>query len=175
MVLARFVASLLTACVMGWLWLRLGRTAGCALRLGRLARPIGERAAFWDVVRHDVMHAGGFLVIGAFAAATLKRDRAAELAGSTVAANPVVSVLALAMLGGAAVDLLRGRRVRGGVADPVLAHRPAGVPGRRTDGRPEAVRHAGRHVRAAGSRCGSRPPPSWPRSAVAVAVGAVLL
>src|SRR5205814_3265374 len=49
---------------------------------------------------------------------------------------------------GAAVDLFRGGRVRGRVAVPVLPHGQARVPGRGPDDRPQAVRHAGRYVRA---------------------------
>jgi uncharacterized protein len=97
MVVARLVASLLVACLMGWLWLRLGRPGW----LRPPARPSFEghrrAAAFWGSVRHDVMHAGGFLVIGAMAAATVKT----LVPGSwmrTVAGIPVVSVLALALL-----------------------------------------------------------------------------
>ncbi|KAF3466598.1 permease [Streptomyces sp. Tu 3180] len=97
MVLARFVASLLAACVMGWLWHRLGR----ADWLRPPARPShGGRsrgAAFWESVRHDVMHAGGFLVIGATAAATLKAVVPAEWLRAA-AGDPVLSVLALAAL-----------------------------------------------------------------------------
>ncbi|MFI0765651.1 permease [Streptomyces sp. NPDC021218] len=97
MVLARFVASLLVACVMGWLWQRLGRTDW----LRTPARPsydgLGKGAAFWGSVRHDVMHAGGFLVVGAMAAATLKAVVPADWL-HTAAGNPVVSILALAVL-----------------------------------------------------------------------------
>ncbi|GAA3500531.1 permease [Streptomyces prasinosporus] len=97
MVLARFVASLLAACGMGWLWHRLGR----ADRLRPPARPShggGSRgAAFWGSVRHDVMHAGGFLVIGATAAATLKAVVPAQWLRA-VADDPVLSVPALAFL-----------------------------------------------------------------------------
>jgi uncharacterized protein len=98
MVLARLVASLSVACAMGWLWLRLGRTD--------LLRPParhgdhdgqGKGAAFWGSVRHDVMHAGGFLVVGAMAAATLKAV-APQSWLRTAADNPVLSVLALAIL-----------------------------------------------------------------------------
>jgi uncharacterized membrane protein YraQ (UPF0718 family) len=97
MVLARFVASLLVACAMGWLWQRLGRTDW----LRPPARPsfdgLGKGAAFWGSVRHDVMHAGGFLVVGAMAAATL---RAVVPAGwlRTAAGDPAVSILILAVL-----------------------------------------------------------------------------
>ncbi|MFF3847014.1 permease [Streptomyces sp. NPDC002328] len=97
MVLARFVASLLVACAMGWLWHRLGRTDW----LRPPAHPPHEGrtkgAAFWDSVRHDVMHAGGFLVVGAMAAATLKAVTP-ESWLRTAADNPVVAILALAVL-----------------------------------------------------------------------------
>jgi uncharacterized membrane protein YraQ (UPF0718 family) len=97
MVLARFGASLLASCVMGWLWLRLGR----AEWLRPPGRPSleghGKGAAFWGSVRHDVMHAGGFLVVGAMSAATLKVVVPATWLHS-VASIPVVSILALAVL-----------------------------------------------------------------------------
>jgi uncharacterized membrane protein YraQ (UPF0718 family) len=97
MVLARFLASFVVACVMGWLWLRVGRPDW----MRPPARPSfegqGRAAAFWGSVRHDTIHAGGYLVIGAMAAATLK---AVVPAGwlQAVADNPVLSVLALAVL-----------------------------------------------------------------------------
>ncbi|MDQ0600138.1 uncharacterized membrane protein YraQ (UPF0718 family) [Streptomyces canus] len=97
MVLARFVASLFVACAMGWLWLRLGRTDW--LRPPARASYEGQSkgAAFWGSVRHDVMHAGGFLVVGAMAAATLKAV-VPEAWLRAAAGNPFVSVLALAVL-----------------------------------------------------------------------------
>lgn len=97
MVLARFVASLLVACAMGWLWHRVGR----ADWLRPPDRPTyegqGKGAAFWGSVRHDVTHAGGFLVVGAMAAATLKAVVPEEWLRAA-AGNPVFSVLALAVL-----------------------------------------------------------------------------
>ncbi|MFF3951205.1 permease [Streptomyces sp. NPDC001902] len=97
MVVARFVASLLVACAMGWLWQRLGH----ADRLRPAAHPSaegqGKGAAFWGSVRHDVMHAGGFLVVGAMAAATLKSFVPEDVL-RLASGNPVVSVLALAVL-----------------------------------------------------------------------------
>ncbi|MFI9170972.1 permease [Streptomyces lincolnensis] len=97
MVLARLVASLLVACAMGWLWQRLGRADW--LRPPARAAYEGQSrgAAFWGSVRHDVMHAGGFLVVGAMAAATLKAVVPEEWL-SAAADNPVVSVLVLAVL-----------------------------------------------------------------------------
>ncbi|MER5518483.1 permease [Streptomyces sp. NPDC002763] len=97
MVLARFAGSLLVACGMGWLWQRLGRTDW--LRLPAHAHHEGETKAeaFWDSVRHDTVHAGGFLVLGAMAAATLKAVAPAEWL-RTAAANPVIAILALSIL-----------------------------------------------------------------------------
>jgi uncharacterized protein len=48
-------------------------------------------------VRHDVMHAGGFLVLGAMAAATLKAVIPASWL-YTAAGIPVLSILTLAIL-----------------------------------------------------------------------------
>ncbi|MDN3026382.1 permease [Streptomyces sp. S.PB5] len=97
MVLARLVASLLVACAMGWLWLRLGRTDWLRPPARSSYEGQGRGAAFWGSVRHDVMHAGGFLVVGAMAAATLKAVVPEEWL-RTAAGNPFVSVLALAVL-----------------------------------------------------------------------------
>ncbi|MEU7067885.1 permease [Streptomyces sp. NPDC046161] len=72
MVLARLLASLATAAAMGWLWLWLGREEW----LRPAARYTGHRTGHsrWDEFRlgfqHDFLHAGGFLVLGAMAAAT---------------------------------------------------------------------------------------------------------
>ncbi|MFG1918492.1 permease [Micromonospora sp. NPDC048898] len=97
MVLARAVASLIVAMIMGWLWLRLGRADW--IRLPRRPDLDGlQRAeAFWSAVRHDVAHAGGFLVIGAMAAATINVV-VPERWLQTLAEQPVLSVLALAGL-----------------------------------------------------------------------------
>jgi uncharacterized membrane protein YraQ (UPF0718 family) len=97
MVLARFTASLITAVVMGWLWLRLGRPGW--LRPTRAHDPHTDRgwSAFWESCRHDVVQAGGFLVVGAFAAAALNvtvPPRWLEV----IADNPVLSVIVLALL-----------------------------------------------------------------------------
>nr|WP_225860455.1 permease [Streptomyces triticiradicis] len=97
MVLARFVASLLVACAMGWLWQRLGRTDWLRPPDRPAHDGLDKGAAFWGSVRHDVMHAGGFLVLGAMAAATLKSVVPASWLHAA-AGNPVVSVLALAVL-----------------------------------------------------------------------------
>ncbi len=97
MVLGRAVASLVVAMVMGWLWLRLGRADW--IRLPRRPELDGASrgAAFWAAVRHDVVHAGGFLVVGAMAAASIN-VLVPERWLQTLADKPVLSVLALAVL-----------------------------------------------------------------------------
>ncbi|GAA3398583.1 permease [Streptomyces roseoviridis] len=72
MVAARFAASLVTSVVMGWLWIRWGREEWLRLPTGRAGHAPGASrfAAFRHGLQHDFLHAGGFLVVGAMAAAT---------------------------------------------------------------------------------------------------------
>jgi uncharacterized membrane protein YraQ (UPF0718 family) len=97
MVLARGVASLIVAMIMGWLWLRLGKADWIRLPYRPDLDDLSKGRAFWAAVRHDVMHAGGFLVLGAAAAATIN-VLVPEAWLQTLAGNPVLSVLALAVL-----------------------------------------------------------------------------
>jgi uncharacterized protein len=97
MVWARFGASLLVACVMGWLWDRLGRPGWLRPPPRPAADGDGKVSVFVNSVRHDTVHAGGFLVLGAMAAATLKAVVPASWLHA-VAGVPVVSMLALAVL-----------------------------------------------------------------------------
>ena len=97
MVLARFAASLLVACMMGWLWQRLGRHDWMRPPARPSLEGLGKVAAFFGSVRHDVMHAGGLLVIGAMAAATLNTVVPAGWL-RTAAHNPLVAVLTLSIL-----------------------------------------------------------------------------
>jgi len=71
MVVARGVASLITACLMGWLWLRVGRPEWIKLPHRPDLAGMDRWSAFWAACRHDVVQAGGFLVVGAMAAATI--------------------------------------------------------------------------------------------------------
>ncbi|MGI5427183.1 permease [Streptomyces sp. CA-179760] len=72
MVLGRLIASLATAVVMGWLWARFGREEWLRppKRSGGGPAPGGGPRAFVSGLQHDFLHAGGFLVLGAAAAAT---------------------------------------------------------------------------------------------------------
>ncbi|MGH3785163.1 MAG: permease [Pseudonocardiaceae bacterium] len=74
MVLARFLGSMGTAVVMGWLWARFGRLEWIAQRALRpTERPPGRSSAlvFLDTARHDLVSSGGFLVLGGLTAAAL--------------------------------------------------------------------------------------------------------
>ena len=72
MVLGRLIASLATAVVMGWLWARFGREEWLRLpkRTQSAASSPAGMKAFVAGLQHDFLHAGGFLVLGAAAAAT---------------------------------------------------------------------------------------------------------
>lgn len=98
MAVARFIASLVTAIVVGWIWLRRGNDEW----VERARRSTSDDdAPSWEVFRatavHDLLHAGGYLVVGAAAAASLQvfvdRDVLASVADS-----PVAAVLAMAAL-----------------------------------------------------------------------------
>ena len=94
---ARFAASLLAAVVMGWLWLRLGRAEWIRPPRGHHAHGDTKAAAFWASCRHDIVHAGGFLVLGGAVAATLN-VAVPERWTASLAGVPLLSVLALAVL-----------------------------------------------------------------------------
>ncbi|GHG98946.1 permease [Streptomyces lanatus] len=72
MVAARPLASLATAAVMGWLWLFLGRAEWLRPGVRHTGHQPGRSrwTEFRRGLRHDFLHAGGFLVLGAMAAAT---------------------------------------------------------------------------------------------------------
>jgi uncharacterized membrane protein YraQ (UPF0718 family) len=97
MVVARGVASMLTACVMGWLWLRIGRPEWIKLPHRPELAGMSRAAAFWAAARHDVMHAGGYLVVGAAAAATINVWVPKHWL-QTLGHNPALGVITLAVL-----------------------------------------------------------------------------
>jgi uncharacterized membrane protein YraQ (UPF0718 family) len=101
-VVARFLASLTTSVAMGWLWLRLGRPEWLRLRRGA-AEHDSHGHGRWDTFRrslqHDFLHAGGFLVLGAAAAATFNITVPPgwldAFSGSAWLAVPVLGALAV--------------------------------------------------------------------------------
>jgi uncharacterized membrane protein YraQ (UPF0718 family) len=97
MVLARGLGSIATATTMGWLWLRLGRAEWIRLPHRGDLDGVARTRAFWLSVRHDVLHAGGFLVVGAAVAASVN-VLVPERLLHTLADDPLLSVLTLAGL-----------------------------------------------------------------------------
>jgi uncharacterized membrane protein YraQ (UPF0718 family) len=101
MAVARFVASLVTAIVVGLVWSRVGRDEW----LAHARRPTGHQSRRWAVfaetAAHDFVHTGAFLVLGAMAAATLHvvvpQRWLDGLAGSGVAAVAAMVVLAVVL------------------------------------------------------------------------------
>lgn len=97
MAVARFLASLATAMVMGWLWLRFGRAEW--LRIGPRDHLTGDHP--WHTFRlttaHDFLHAGGFLVIGGLTAAVLNVVVPQQWL-QAVADQPLLAILGLAAL-----------------------------------------------------------------------------
>jgi len=97
-VVARAVTSLGVSMVLGWLFLATGKGASW-LRMpkNRHAEGAGKFDVFRSSMLHDFLHAGGFLVIGAAAAATLNvvvpRSWLDHVAG-----NLLLSVLILGLL-----------------------------------------------------------------------------
>jgi hypothetical protein len=97
MVFARFVASVVTAVLMGWLWLRIGRADWIRTPPRPDLAGLSRWAAFWSTARHDFVHAGGFLVVGGLTAATLNVTVPQHWL-TALAANPWLSVLVLGVL-----------------------------------------------------------------------------
>lgn len=97
MVVARFLASISAAIIMGWLWLRFGDNRW--LRIPNRDHLIGDTPfqTFRMTATHDFLHAGGFLVVGAAAAAALNVGIPAEWMRA-IAENPVLAILGMAVL-----------------------------------------------------------------------------
>ncbi|MDQ4104468.1 MAG: permease [Actinomycetota bacterium] len=104
MVLARFLGSMGTALVMGWLWARFGRLEWIAQHaLRRSQRPPGRSRAvvFVNTARHDLVSSGGFLVLGGLTAAALNvlvpASWMAALAGQVLLGIAVMALLAVVL------------------------------------------------------------------------------
>ncbi|MBB4932116.1 hypothetical protein F4561_002936 [Lipingzhangella halophila] len=97
MVLARLLASFGAAVVVGWIWARFGKTNWLRMRDQHHDPDAPKWVVFRDSMLHDLMHAGGYLVVGAAAAGTLNVVVPREWI-ITVADLPVISALVMAAL-----------------------------------------------------------------------------
>jgi uncharacterized membrane protein YraQ (UPF0718 family) len=97
MVAARLGASLLAATVVGLLWARLGRDDLLQRVRRRHVHEGGRFSVLIGTAQHDLMQAGGFLIIGAATAATLQTVVPRSIL-DTVADSGLLAVLALALL-----------------------------------------------------------------------------
>jgi uncharacterized membrane protein YraQ (UPF0718 family) len=99
MVLARFLGSLLTSIVVGLLWSRSRHDALVERARGRLVSEGPRWQAFTSAARRDLYEAGGWLVVGAAAAATLQvvvpRSALLAVAHQPMLAAPALGVLAV--------------------------------------------------------------------------------
>ena len=98
MVLARLLASLLAATTVGLLWAarKDGDELVASARVDEV-RPSSRWVTFVETAQHDFLHAGGFLVLGAAAAAALQTLVPRTVIDRVAGAGPA-SVLALAGL-----------------------------------------------------------------------------
>ncbi len=98
MVLARLLASTAAAVAMGMLWIAFGRDDLLTSVRSRATAPGSPRpSVFFATAQHDFLQAGGFLVIGAAAAATMQTLLPRRLVDS-IAHSGLLSVLGLAVL-----------------------------------------------------------------------------
>jgi uncharacterized protein len=100
LVAARFGASMATAIIMGLLWIRIGSPAMLErlfARFDREAAPTSKWDQFTEVAAHDLLHAGGWLVVGAAVAATIQTVVPRSVIDTIAEAGPL-AILTLALL-----------------------------------------------------------------------------
>jgi uncharacterized protein len=96
-VAARLVASLLAAIVVGLVWVRFGRDELLKRATRRRPPPGRPLDVFVATAQHDLLNAGGFLIVGAATAATLQTVVPRSVVDAVGGAG-VLAVLALAGL-----------------------------------------------------------------------------
>ena len=97
MALARFGASLVTAVIVGWIWLKWGRGEWLRVPPRRHIEGQARWQTFAAAATHDLLHAGGFLVVGGIAAAILNVAVPQQWL-QTLAEHPALAILGLALL-----------------------------------------------------------------------------
>ena len=91
-VAARFLASLLTAIVVGLVWARAGRDELLERVYRRRSHEGPPLAVLAATAQHDLLHAGGFLIVGAATAATLQTVVPRDVLDAVAGAEPLAFV-----------------------------------------------------------------------------------
>lgn len=97
MVWARLAASLLAVVVIGWVWIAVGKQDWMKSQTGHEHEGQSKAEIFRETAMHDLLQAGGFLVVGAAAAAALKVFVPAGVL-TTLTENPWLAILVMAAL-----------------------------------------------------------------------------
>jgi uncharacterized protein len=95
--MARFAASMIMSVTMGWLWLRFGKTELVEKALKRVIQKGSRWERFRSAAVHDLLHAGGYLMVGAAVAAALQVLVPRRVL-DTVAGHGITAVLTMAAL-----------------------------------------------------------------------------
>jgi uncharacterized membrane protein YraQ (UPF0718 family) len=93
----RLLAGFLAATVVGLVWVKLGRDDLLERARRRHVHEGSKAAVFAGTAQHDLLHAGGFLIVGAATAATLQTVVPRSVVDA-VAGAPLFAALALAGL-----------------------------------------------------------------------------
>lgn len=97
MVWARLVASSLAVIVIGWTWIVVGRSTWMREPGGHEHAGLRRATVFRETATHDLLQAGGFLVVGAMVAALMKVAVTPGIL-TTLARQPWLALLAMAVL-----------------------------------------------------------------------------
>lgn len=97
MVWARLVASLAAVVAVGWLWIAVGKPEWMKPQGGHDHQHRSKAETFRSTAMHDLLQAGGFLVIGAAAAAAIKVFMPLSFLGILLD-NPWLAIIAMAAL-----------------------------------------------------------------------------
>jgi len=94
---ARVLASMAVAMLVGWIWLRLGKESWLRLKGSHDHRGQSRTMTFVNSAAHDLVHAGGYLVVGAGFAAAFNTLVPVQVLDS-IAGQFLLSVIVLALM-----------------------------------------------------------------------------
>jgi len=95
--MARVLASMAVAMLVGWIWLRLGKESWLRLKGSHGNQGQSRTMIFVNSAAHDLVHAGGYLVVGAGFAAAFNTLVPVQVLDS-IAGQVLLSVFVLALM-----------------------------------------------------------------------------